>query len=177
VGHLAGLLAQQLGANVSVCKKGGLLHDIGKAVDHEVEGGHPQIGYELLKKFNLPEEVAYQCIAHHEDSPKTLEGIIVKVADALSASRPGARRDNAERYLQRVTELEGIATGFEGVDKAYAIQAGRELRVFAAPDVVDDSGAYRLAKAIAGRIQETMQYPGEVRVTLIREKRVIEFAR
>ena len=177
VGHLAGLLAQQLGGNVSVCKKGGLLHDIGKAVDHEVEGGHPQIGYELLKKFNLPEEIAYQCIAHHEDAPKTLEGIIVKVADALSASRPGARRDNAERYLQRVTELEGIATGFEGVDKAYAIQAGRELRVFAAPNVVDDAGAYRLAKAIAQRIQETLNYPGEVKVTLIREKRVIEFAR
>ncbi len=125
----------------------------------------------------MPEEIAYQCIAHHEDSPKTLEGIIVKVADALSASRPGARRDSAERYIQRITELESLATSFEGVDKAYAIQAGREIRIFAAPQVVDDMGALKLAKAIAKQIEDNLQYPGEVKVTLIREKRIIEFAR
>ncbi len=121
VGHLAGLLAETLGANVAVCKKGGLLHDLGKAVDHEVQGGHPQIGYDIMKKFGLPEEVAYMAIAHHEDNPHSVEGIIVKVADALSASRPGARRDTAERFLQRVTELESVASSFEGVDKVYAI--------------------------------------------------------
>jgi len=177
VAYLSQFLAEELGANVAVCKKGGLLHDIGKAVDHEVQGSHPQIGYQIMKKFNLPEEVAYMSIAHHEDSPKTLEGIVVKVADAISASRPGARRDTAERYLQRIKELEALVTGFEGVERAYAIQAGREIRVFVTPDTVDDIGAYKLAKTMAQNIQEQLQYPGEIKVTLIREKRIIEYAR
>ncbi|MBI4240018.1 ribonuclease Y [Candidatus Uhrbacteria bacterium] len=177
VGYLSTFLAEELGANVAVCKKGGLLHDIGKAVDHEIEGGHPKIGYDIMKKFNLPEEVAYMSIAHHEDSPKTLEGVIVKVADALSASRPGARRDTAEKYLQRITELENLTTSFEGVERAYAIQAGREIRVFVTPESVDDMGAYKLAKNIAKSIEEQLQYPGELKVTLIREKRIIEYAR
>lgn len=177
VGVLSTFLAEELGANVAVCKKGGLLHDIGKAVDHEVQGGHPQIGYEILKKFNLPEEVAYMCIAHHEDSPKTLEGVLVKVADALSASRPGARRDTAERYVQRITELENLATSFDGVERAYAIQAGREIRVFVTPDAVDDLSAYKMAKTIAKKIEDDLQYPGELKVTLIREKRIVEYAR
>lgn len=177
VAYLSQFLAEEIGANVAVCKKGGLLHDIGKAVDHEVQGSHPQIGYQIMKKFNLPEEVAYMSIAHHEDSPKTLEGIVVKVADAISASRPGARRDTAERYLQRITELENLVTAFEGVDRAYAIQAGREIRVFVTPDTVDDIGAYKLAKTMAHNIQEQLQYPGEIKVTLIREKRIIEYAR
>jgi len=177
VAYLSMFLAEELGANVAVCKKGGLLHDIGKAVDHEVQGGHPQIGYEIMKKFNLPEEVAYLSIAHHEDAPKTLEGVIVKVADALSATRPGARRDTAERYLQRITELETLTKSFEGVEKAYAIQAGREIRVFVMPDVVDDLNAHKLAKEIALRIEGELQYPGELKVTLIREKRIIEYAR
>jgi len=177
VAYLANFLAEELGADVTVCKKGGLLHDIGKAVDHEVQGSHPQIGYDILKKFNFPEEVAYMCIAHHEDSPHTLEGVIVKVADALSASRPGARRDSVERYIQRITELEGLATSFSGVDKAYAIQAGREIRVFVKPDDVDDVSAYKLAKEIARRIESQLQYPGELKVTLIREKRIIEYAK
>ncbi len=177
VAYLANFLAEELGADVHVCKKGGLLHDIGKAVDHEVQGSHPQIGYDILKKFNFPEEVAYMCIAHHEDNPHTLEGIIVKVADALSASRPGARRDSVERYVQRITELEGLATSFSGVDKAYAIQAGREIRVFVKPDEIDDVNAYKLAKELARRIEEQLQYPGELRVTLIREKRIIEYAK
>ena len=174
---MANFLAEELGADVTVCKKGGLLHDIGKAVDHEVQGSHPQIGYDILKKFNFPEEVAYMCIAHHEDSPHTLEGVIVKVADALSASRPGARRDSVERYIQRITELEGLATSFSGVDKAYAIQAGREIRVFVKPDDIDDVSAYKLAKEIARRIESQLQYPGELKVTLIREKRIIEYAK
>ncbi|MDO8571512.1 MAG: ribonuclease Y [bacterium] len=177
VGYLAAFLAEELGANVAVAKKGGLLHDIGKAVDHEVQGGHPQIGYDILKKFNLPEEVAYMCIAHHEDSPHTLEGVIVKVADALSASRPGARRDTAERYVQRISELENLVTSFDGIERAYAIQAGREIRVFVKPEDVDDLTAYKLAKNIAGRIETELKYPGELRVTLIREKRFIEYAR
>lgn len=177
VAYLSQFLAEELGANVSVCKKGGLLHDVGKAVDHEVQGSHPQIGYEIMKKFNLPEEVAYMSIAHHEDAPKTLEGIIVKVADAISASRPGARRDTAERYLQRITDLENLATSYEGVDRAYAIQGGREIRVFVMPDAIDDIAAYKLARSLAQSIEEQLQYPGELKVTLIREKRIIEFAR
>lgn len=177
VAYVATFLAEELGANVSVCKKGGLLHDIGKSVDHEVQGAHPQIGYEIMKKFNLPEEVAYMSIAHHEDNPRTLEGVIVKIADAVSASRPGARRDTAERYIQRITDLENLVTGFEGVERAYAIQAGREIRVFVKPDAIDDLAAYKLAKQLAKKIEDELQYPGELRVTLIREKRFIEYAK
>lgn len=177
VAYLSAFIAEELGANVALCKKGGLLHDIGKAVDHEVQGGHPQIGYEIMKKFNLPEEIAYLSIAHHEDAPKTLEGIIVKVADALSATRPGARRDTAERYVNRITDLEALAKRFDGVEKAYAIQAGREIRVFVTPDIIDDLNAHKLAKEIALSIEGELQYPGELKVTLIREKRIIEFAR
>ena len=177
VSRLAGLLAEELGANVAVCKKGGLLHDIGKAVDHEVQGGHPQIGYDIMKRFGLPEEVAYISIAHHEDDPKTLEGVVVKVADALSGARPGARKDTYEQYIQRLEELEEIATSFEGIDKSYAIQAGREIRVFVKPEAIDDYSAKKLARQIADRIEGELKYPGEIRVTVIRENRVIEYAR
>ena len=177
VAQLSGLLAEELGANVAVAKKGGLLHDIGKAVDHEVQGGHPQIGYDILRKFGLPEEVAYICIAHHEDNPKTLEGIIVQVADAISGSREGARKDTYEDYIQRLDELEGLATSFEGVEKAYAIQAGREVRVFVTPESVDDWQATKLARDIADRIEEELKYPGEIKVNVIREKRILEYAR
>lgn len=177
VSFLSTLLAQNLGADVSVAKKGGLFHDIGKAVDHEVQGGHPQIGYDILKKFNIPEEVAYIAIGHHEDMPKTLEAIIVKTADAISGARPGARKDTYEKYLHRLDELEKIATQFQGVEKSYAIQAGRELRVFVTPKDVDDLSAYKLAKDIAKKIEDELRYPGEIKVTVIRETRVIEFAR
>lgn len=177
VSNLAGMLAEELGANVAVCRKGGLLHDIGKAIDHEVQGTHMDIGRDLMLKYGLPEEVAYIAIAHHEDSPKTLEGVIVKVADTLSGARPGARRDSMEQYIQRLEELEKIATSFEGVDKCYAIQAGREVRVFVNPKALDDYGSEKLARDIADRIQEELQYPGEIRITVIREKRVIEYAR
>ncbi len=177
VAHLSGLLAEELGADVTVCKKGGLFHDIGKAVDHEIKGGHPEIGYDIMKKFNLPEEIAYMCIAHHEDAPKTLEGIIVKVADAISGARPGARKDTYERYLQRLEELENVASSFEGVQKSYAIQAGREVRVFVVPESIDDLAATKLAQNIAHKIEEELKYPGEIKVNVIREMRVTEYAR
>ena len=177
VSYLATLLAEELGADVAVCKKGGLFHDIGKAIDQDIKGTHPQLGYELMKKFNFPEEIAYMSIAHHEDNPKTLEGVIMKVADAISGSRPGARRESAEDYVKRLEDLENIATSFPGVEKAYAIQAGRELRVFVMPQEIDDLAAYELAKNVAKRIEAEMQYPGEVKVNVIRETRVVEYAR
>lgn len=177
VSYLAGLLAAELKANVLVAKKGGLLHDIGKAVDHEVQGGHPQIGYDILKKFGLPEEIAYISLGHHEDNPKTLEAIIVKVADAISGSRVGARKDTYEDYLQRLNELEDVATSFPGVEKVYAIQAGREVRVFVLPDEIDDWQATKLARDIADKIEAELKYPGEIKVNVIREKRILEYAR
>lgn len=177
VGLLSGLIAEEIGANVGIAKKGGLLHDIGKALDHEVQGGHPQIGYEIMKKYGLPEEVAYIAIAHHEDTPKTIEGAIVKVADAISGARPGARKGTYENYVQRLEELETLAKSFPGIDRAYAIQAGREIRVFVKPEQMDDYAATKLAGEIARKIEAELQYPGEIKITVIREKRVIEYAR
>ncbi|MBI4092412.1 MAG: ribonuclease Y [Candidatus Kerfeldbacteria bacterium] len=177
VGILAGLLADELGANVGVAKKGGLLHDIGKAIDHEVQGTHTQLGYDIMRKYGLPEEVAYLAIAHHEDAPRTFEGVIARVADAISGARPGARKDTYEQYVQRLEELENIAKNFPGVEKVYAIQAGREVRVFVTPDKIDDLTAIKLARDVANQIEAQLQYPGEIKVTLIREKRVVEYAR
>ena len=177
VGTVAGLLAEELGADVTICKKGGLFHDIGKAVDHEIQGSHPELGYQLMKKYGIPENVAYMSIAHHEDHPKTLEGVIVRTADAISASRPGARRDTIERYIQRLEELEKVATSLPGITKAYAIQAGREVRIFVTPTEVDDLGAVKLAQEIARKIEAELQYPGEIKVNVIRETRVVEYAR
>lgn len=177
VAHIAAMLAQELKADVTICKRGGLLHDIGKAVDHDVQGGHPEIGYNIMKKFGLPEEICYQSIGHHEDSPKTIEAVIVKAADAISGARPGARKDTYEQYVQRLEELEATASGFPGVEKVYAIQAGREVRVFVEPKQVDDFAAYRLAKDIAQKIEAELRYPGEIKVNVIRETRVIEYAR
>lgn len=177
VAQLATLLAQELGADVTVCKRGGLLHDIGKAVDHDVQGAHPEIGYNIMKKFNLPEEICYQSLGHHEDNPKTLEGILVKTADAISGARPGARKATYENYIQRLEELEKTASTFPGVEKSYAIQAGREVRVFVEPKEVDDFAAYRLAKDIAAKIESELTYPGEVKVNVIRETRVVEYAK
>lgn len=177
VGTLAAMMAAEVGADVAQCRKAGVFHDIGKAVDHEVQGTHPEIGYQIMKKFNFPEEIAYHCISHHEDHPKTIEQVIVKAADAISGARPGARKDTFEQYVQRLEELEGIATSFEGVEKCYAIQAGREIRVFVTPEKVDDLAAYKLAQNIARRIEGELNYPGEIRVTVIRETRVIEYAR
>jgi ribonuclease Y len=177
VAHLAALLAEELGANVPLVKKAGLLHDIGKAVDHEVQGTHPEIGRDIAKKFNLPQEIIDPIETHHDDRPKGLVSIIVKVADAISAARPGARSDTYERYLQRLEELEKIASSFTGVDKTYAIQAGREVRVFVMPDEIDDLSAHNLARDIAKKIEQELKYPGEIKVNVIREMRAIEYAR
>lgn len=177
VGLLAGLIGEQLGANVFNCRKGGLFHDIGKAVDHDMQGAHPEIGYNILRKFGFPEEICYQSIAHHEDRPRTIEGAIVKAADAISGARPGARKQTLEQYIQRMEALERTAGSFDGVQKAYAIQAGREVRVFIDPTVIDDLTAYQLAKDIANKIESELSYPGEVKVMVIRETRVIEHAR
>ncbi|MDP3985804.1 MAG: ribonuclease Y [bacterium] len=177
VARISTMLAEELGGNVAICKKGGLFHDVGKAVDHDMQGAHPEIGYNMMKKFGFPEDIAYQSIAHHEDKPKTLEGVIVKAADAISGARPGARKDSLEQYVQRLEELESVASSFPGVEKVYAIQAGREIRVFVEPKAVDDFGAHRLAREIAQKIESELQYPGEIKVTLIRETRIIEYAR
>ncbi|MEK7139616.1 MAG: ribonuclease Y [Patescibacteria group bacterium] len=177
VAHLSALLAQQLGADVVIAKKGGLLHDIGKAVDHEVQGTHPEIGASIGRKFGLTEEVIAPILTHHEDKPPTLEACIVKVADAISGARPGARKDSYENYLKRLDELEKITTSFPGVEKSYAIQAGREVRVFVSADQLDDFHAAQTARDIAKKIEDELKYPGEIKVTVIREKRVIEYAR
>ncbi|MDD5040486.1 MAG: ribonuclease Y [Patescibacteria group bacterium] len=176
VAHLSALLAEELGADVAIAKKGGFLHDIGKAVDHEIQGTHPEIGKDIGKKFNLPKEII-DCIAyHHEDEPPSLEAVIVKVADAISGARPGARKDTYEHYLQRLDELESLAKSFEGVEKSYAIQAGREVRVFVMPEKIDDLQALKLAKEIATKIEHELKYPGEIKVNVIRETRIIEYA-
>jgi len=177
VALLSGLLAEQLGANVMTARKGGLLHDIGKAVDHEVKGGHPEIGYDILKKFGMSEEVARISLEHHMDHPETLEGVIAKTADAISGARPGARKDTYEQYVQRLEDLEATANTITGVEKVYAIQAGRELRVFVQPQTVDDWGAKKIARDVANKIEEELKYPGEIKVTVIREMKVEEYAR
>lgn len=177
VATLAGLLADDLGADAFNCKKGGLFHDIGKAVDHDMQGAHPEIGYNILKKFGFPEELCYQSVAHHEDRPRTVEGAIVKAADAISGARPGARKNTLEQYIQRLEALEKTASSFEGVEKVYAIQAGREVRVFVEPKIIDDMSAFRLAGQIAKQIESELSYPGEVKVTVVREMRAVEYAR
>ncbi len=177
VGTIAGMIAEELGADVFICKKGGLFHDIGKAVDHDMQGAHPEIGYNIMKKFGFPEEICYQSIAHHEDRPRTIEGAIVKAADSISGSRPGARKQSLEQFVQRMEELERTANSFDGVEKTYAIQAGREIRVFIHPQKIDDLTAFKLAKDIATKIEAELSYPGEIKVTVIRETRVIEYAR
>ena len=178
VAHLSGAIASELGANVDLVKKAGLFHDIGKAVDHEIQGSHVEIGRKILKKFDIDEKVIEAMQSHHEEYPfESLESIIVQVADAISGSRPGARKDTLEAYLKRLEELENIANSFKGVEKAYAIQAGREIRVFVQPEEVDDLEAHKLAKKIAEQIHQELKYPGEIKVNVIRETRVVEYAR
>lgn len=177
VAHLSALIAEELNADVAIAKKGGLFHDIGKALDHEIKGTHPEIGYDVLKKFGISEEVALCAKTHHDDNPATLESLIVKVADAISGARPGARKDNYENFLQRLDELEKIANSFEGVDKTYAIQAGREIRIFVKPEEIDDLGSIKLAKGIAEKVEQELKYPGEIKVNVIRETRITEYAR
>ncbi len=176
--HLAGMLAEELGADTAVARAGALLHDIGKAVDHEVSGTHVEIGRRILQKFGAAEDVIKAMQAHHEEYPyETLESIIVQTADAISGSRPGARRDSIENYLKRLKDLEDIANSYPGIDKAYAIQAGREIRVFVRPEEITDLEARNLGRNIALRIEQELKYPGEIKVVVIRESRVIEFAR
>lgn len=177
VAHLSALLANELGANVTVAKKAGLLHDIGKAVDHEVQGTHPAIGGDIGRKFGLPQEIIDPIESHHDDKPRGLISVLVKVADAISSARPGARHDSYDRYIQRLEELEKIASSFEGVEKTYAIQAGREVRVFVTAEQIDDLKAHQLAKEVAKKIEENLKYPGEIKVNVIREMRVVEYAR
>jgi len=176
--HLSGMMAKELGANVEIAKKAALLHDIGKAVDHEIEGTHIELGRKILKKYGIDEAVIRGMESHHEDYPfSTLESYIVTAADALSGGRPGARRDTIENYIKRLTELESIVNSFEGVEKSYAISAGREIRVFVSPQAIDDLRALQLAKEIAKRIESELKYPGEIKVNVIRETRAIEYAR
>ncbi len=175
--QLAAILAEELGADPVIAKKAGLLHDIGKAVDHEIQGTHPEIGRDIAKKFKVSEEVIVPILTHHEDKPPTLEAIIVKIADAISGAREGARKDTYEQYIQRLEELEEIAKNFEGVEKVYAIQAGREVRVFVNPENISDLDAHKLAKNIAKEIERELKYPGEIRVNVIRETRILEYAR
>ncbi len=178
VAHLSASLASELGANVSVAKKAGLLHDIGKAVDHEIQGTHVEIGRNILSKFGISEDVIKAMQSHHEDFPfETTESVIIRVADAISASRPGARKDTLENYLKRLEELEGIANSFEEVEKSFAIQAGREIRIFVTPEKIDDLGATKISRDIADKIEETLNYPGEIKVHVIRETRAIDYAR
>lgn len=178
VAHLAGALAAELGADIKVAKKAGLLHDIGKALDHQVEGSHTTIGMKVLEKFGAEPEVIQAMKAHHEEYPaETLEAQIVTVADAISGARPGARKDTLENYLQRIEELEKVASSFPGVEKAWALQAGREIRVFVKPEEIDDLAVHHLAKDIASQIEQELRYPGEIKVTVIREKRVVEYAK
>jgi len=178
VAQLSNSLAAELGADVTVAKKAGLLHDIGKAVDHEIQGTHIEIGRNILKRFGISEEIIKAMQSHHEDYPfETTESVIVRVADAISAARPGARKDTLENYIKRLEELENIANSFEEVDKSYAIQAGREIRIFVAPEKIDDLGALKLSKKIADKIEETLNYPGEIKVHVIRETRAVEYAR
>ncbi len=176
--HIAGIMAAELGVNVEVAKKGALLHDIGKAIDHEVEGTHIELGRKLLKKYNVDEAVIRAMEAHHDDYPHaTPEAHIVTTADILSGARPGARRDSLENYVKRLENLEKIATGFEGVKMAYAVSGGREIRIFVVPEKIDDFGAFQLAKNISTKIQSELNYPGEIKVSVIREMRATEYAR
>jgi len=178
VSHLAGALAAEIGANVSVAKKAGLLHDIGKAMDHQVQGSHTDIGVKILEKFGVEKEVIIAMKSHHEEYPyESTEAVLVQTADAISGARPGARKDTLENYLKRLQELESIATSLPGVEKAWALQAGRELRVFVKPENIDDLGAKQMARDIANKIQQELKYPGEIKVSVIRETRVVEYAR
>jgi ribonuclease Y len=176
--HLAGLLAEELGADVQVAKTAALLHDIGKAVDHDMQGTHVEIGRRILQKFGVDEKIIQAMQSHHEEYPyETPESIIVQVADSISGGRPGARRDSVENYLKRLNDLEAIANSFDGVIKSYAISAGREVRIFVTPEEVSDLEARELARNIALRVEEELKYPGEIKIAVIRENKAIEYAR
>lgn len=176
--HVAGMLAEELGADVQIAKAGALVHDIGKALDHEVQGTHIEIGIRILQKFGADPRVIDAMKSHHDDYPHaSIEAVIVQTADMISGGRPGARRDTVENYLKRLADLEGVANSFEGVDKCYALSAGREIRIFVSPSNINDLQAKDLARDIAKKIEADLKYPGEIRVVLIRENRIVEYAR
>jgi ribonuclease Y len=177
VAHLAGMMAAEIGANIEVAKMGGLLHDIGKALTHEVEGPHAEIGAEVAKRYGIHPEVHRAIMEHHDEERGSVEAFLVASADAMSASRPGARKESVEHYVQRLEALEAVATSFQGIQKAYAIQAGREVRIMVQPDSIDDVEASTLARDIAKKIQEDLVFPGQIKVTVIRETRSVEYAR
>jgi ribonuclease Y len=178
VSHLAAMLASEIGGNVMLARRAGLLHDIGKAVDHQVEGAHAAIGADILKQHGEKPEVVHAVETHHDEtSPQILEAVLIMCADAISASRPGARRETLESYVRRVRRLEEIAQHFPGVEKGFAVQAGREVRLIVKPDQVDDMATAALARELAHRIEEEMEYPGQIKVTVIRETRAVEYAR
>lgn len=178
VAHIAGIMAAELGADIKLAKRAGLLHDIGKAVDHEIEGTHPTIGADLARRLGESPAIYHAIEAHHgQIEPQTVEAVIVQAADAVSASRPGARREVFETYIKRLEKLETIADSYEGVEKVYAMQAGREIRVMVKPDAINDDKANMLANAIARQIEDEMEYPGQIKVTVIRENRAIDYAK
>jgi ribonucrease Y len=179
VAHIAQILASEIGADVNVARRAGLLHDLGKAVGHEFEGPHALIGADLAKRYGESPKVVHAIAAHHADEtePQTLEAVIVQASDAISGARPGARRDSLEHYIKRLEALESVANSFEGVEKSFAIQAGREVRIIVKPEEIDDLGAVRLARDIVKRIEETLQYPGQVKVTVVRETRAVDYAK
>ena len=178
VSHLAGLLAAEIGANVTEAKRAGLLHDLGKSIDHEVEGSHVQIGVELARKYRESENVIHAIAAHHNDiEPKTIVACLVQAADAISAARPGARRENLENYIKRLETLEEITSSFAGVEKSYAIQAGREVRIMVKPEAVSEDQMVLLARDIAKKIEEELEYPGQIKVNLLRETKAVEYAK
>jgi len=178
VSHLAGLMAAELGTDIQMSKRAGLLHDIGKSVDHEVEGPHVTIGVDLAKKYREAHDVVHAIAAHHGDEEaKTIIAVLVQAADAVSAARPGARRETLESYIKRLTKLEDISNSFEGVEKSFAIQAGREVRIMVKPDKIDDLAAVRLVREITKKIENELDYPGQIKVVIIRETRVVEYAK
>jgi len=177
VAYLSALIAGELKLDEAKAKKCGFFHDIGKSVDQETQGSHPEIGYALLKKFNMDEEIAQAALTHHLDKAYNVYSTIVKAADAISSSRVGARKDSYEQFVARLEELEKVASSFPGIEKVYAIQAGREVRIFVKPSEIDDYAAYQLAKDVCRKIEQELQYPGEIRVTIIRETRVVEYAK
>ena len=177
VAHLAGMMASEIGADVAVCKAGGLLHDLGKALSHEVEGGHAEIGGEIARRYGINDKVAGAIEDHHERDRVNVEAFIVAAADAISGGRPGARRDTVEMYVKRLQDLEACANSFEGVEKSFAIQAGREVRILVKPEKIDDANAAKLAHDVAKKIQESLVYPGQIKITVVRETRAIEYAK
>ena len=176
VSLLAGMIASEIGADIEVAKAGGLLHDIGKALTHEVQGSHVEIGNDIAEKFGIHSEVRRAIVEHHEDDRGSIEALIVAAADAISAARPGARKESLDQYIQRLEALEGVATSFDGVEKAYAIQAGREVRIIVKPEHIDDYRAAALARNVAKRVEEELIYPGQIKVTVVRETRNVEIA-